>query len=96
MTADELALFTEIRDILKKILAVVGPARPDAPKPILPLPTAVATPVPGARSVSCPYCKSGVGQPCSSDANELPVKAQDGFPYHASRMRAVGLWPPKG
>jgi hypothetical protein len=88
-------VMVEIRDALRQLVAIVSKgAQPPPQQPQSQGQMGIGVRMP--KDASCPYCKSGVGQPCSNDQNELPVKAQDGLNYHASRMRAVGLWPPRG
>ena len=92
--SEDSAVLGEIRDLLQKILAAVTRApeqRSTFPPSVLPTSAATGDP----RSVACPYCKSGVGQPCSNDPSELPIRFQDGCLYHSSRMRLAGLWPPR-
>jgi hypothetical protein len=89
-----LQTLVEIRDLLKHLVKADVMSQQFASQAPPPLPTQGQAVVRSPRDVSCPYCKSGVGQPCSSDQTELPV-VHMGFPYHASRMRAVDLWPPR-
>lgn len=81
-----LRTLVEIRDGIRQLVALVSRGGPAAP----PRPTR------SPREVSCPYCKAETGQSCNGDIQELPLAAADGLSYHASRMRLVGLWPPRG